>query len=217
MDPRAKDFFRGMKTRAGSFSAILAAALLAGSSARGGGNAAETDAVARKSAAIWEESTRRKMNEGLDAEGGGDLQVGGAILRLTRLKLRLGPLKTPGDLHGGQAPSELFGKGKGAGRFAVGGITLSAATTLDQVSGQTFEIGPKDAAEIVMPDGAAWRLKEGGINFLQASVSNVHLLIEGRAVPSNNLKASAVRVTGELTAGLELSADQEAEPAEPGR
>lgn len=207
-----------MKARVRGFSAILAAAaFLAGASARGETPAAEQDAVARKSAEIWGESTRRKMNEGLDAEGGGDLQVGGAILRLTRLKLRLGPLKTPGDLQGGQAPSELHGAGKGAARFVVGGISIVAATTPDQVSGQTFEIGPKDAAEIVMPDGAKWRLQEGGINFLHAGVSNVHLLIEGRAVPFHDPKASAVRVTGELTAGLESRADQEAESAEPGR
>jgi hypothetical protein len=205
-----------MKALPRSLSALLAAASLA---AWAGGRAAENvaaqDEASRKSAAIWEESTRKKLSEGLDIEGGGDLLVGGSTLQLSSLKLRLGPLKTPGDLQGGQEPSELLGKGKGGGSVTIGGVSITAATTPEHVSGQTFEIGPGGATEIVMPDGAKWRFKDGGINFLHAGASNVHLLIEGHAIPVANPKAAPVRVTGELVAGLELLPARGAGPAKP--
>ncbi|MCC7519256.1 MAG: hypothetical protein IT578_08740 [Verrucomicrobiae bacterium] len=178
------------------FAAVFLAACVPGWSAG--------DALARKSAAIWEEAARKKLAEETSNEGGGDLQIGESTLHLTSLKLRLGPLKTPGDLHGGQEMSELVGRGKGGSRIAIGSVSITAATTPEHVAGQTFEIARTNTTEIVMPDGAKWRFQDGGVTFLQTGVSNVHLLIEGRAVPLNRPKAAPVRVSGEVRAGVEL-------------
>lgn len=160
--------------------------------------------LSRKSEAIWEESSRKKNSRMADEAEGGDLQVGDKILHLTRLQLRLGPLKTPGDLHGGQNPSELTGHAEGGASLSIGNVAVSAAIHAEQITGQTHEIGSGETTEIVMSDGSRWRFKDGGINFLQSEHPKIHLVIEGLAIPVSNPKAVPVHVSGELVANVEL-------------
>lgn len=158
----------------------------------------------KKSEALWEESSRRKNTRMSDETDGGDLQVGDKVLHLSSLRLRLGPLKTPGDLHGGQNPSELDGHAEGGASLSIGNVAVSAAIHPEQVTGQTHEISPEETTEIVMSDGSRWRFKDGGINFLQSERPKIRLVIEGHAIPVSNPKAVPVRVSGELVANVEL-------------
>ncbi len=160
----------------------------------------------------WKESTERKNGRHDPVRGGGQVTFDGHVVALNDLTLYLGPLKTPGDLAGGQAPSELVGSSTNGVSLSIKGIPIEAAVRADQVSGQTCEIksGTVIAAEIVAEDGARWRIQDGLVNFLRVEQGALFVMIEGRVAPEGDTNAAAVKLSADLqarVANLEIKPD----------
>ncbi len=148
--------------------------------------------------------------------GGGTLTVGGQTLNFSEMFLKLGPLNTPGDVGGGQAPSELFAQSTNGPSLRVSSLAIESATNAQQIAGQslTFNSSSNAVAEITAMDGDRWALENTAINFTHAEQRVIFFTIEGKASDPSGQKPEKIKVSGELRARVQSETDSE-DPSNP--
>jgi len=147
-------------------------------------------------------------------QGGGTLTVGAEILKFSELSLLLGPLNTPGDLGGGQGPSELLTPSAAKPSLRISPLGIESATNAQNVAGQSLTISGSSntVAEITAGEGRKWVLDNAAINFTHADQNVVFFTIEGQAAVSNGENPEKSKVTGELRARVKSGTDSAAPP-----
>jgi len=134
--------------------------------------------------------------------GGGTLTLGEQSLAFSEISLLLGSLNAPGDLGGGQAPSQLATPSGVNPSLSVFPLAVGSATNAQQIAGQSFTCGSSSnmTAEITAADGGKWLLDNTAINFSRAEQSVVFFIVEGQAADASGQKPEKIKVTGELRA-----------------
>lgn len=195
-----------------AFAALIAVALLAGCQRvadmrnrmrKKAEKEAAQRAVSEKSEEIWKESTTRKAaEEEASRLARSKLTVGDRTLRFTRISLILGQPKTPGDLGGGRAPSEIQCTSTNGPSLHIKALPLEASQTYDNLAGQSCQITPEMSAntELVTEDGTKWRLQDALVEFRKVEQDTVSFFVEGKAVDASGQRPDPVDVNGELHA-----------------
>ncbi len=158
--------------------------------------------ITAKSDKIWEEAEKEKERKKNAGAENGSLMMSGQAVPVPGLTLTLGLLKSPGDINGGQEPSQLKSAPSGISSLNLSSLPIEAATNGQQLMGQMINFTEELSTntELVSGDGKKWKFVDGFIQFVRAERNIIFISIDANVVDASGGSSDKVRVTGDLQA-----------------